>query len=199
MTRESSNTELETVSEDGQIPSVTQIIEAVGLGPSYNGVFPAILERKRLLGSALHAAIHYDADGTLDETSIHPEIAEPLVCWRQFLAESGFRVMHSEVELIHPQWRFKGHPDAVCVRPDGYHAILDLKYVSSLDKGAVALQLAGYRLLVTEVLKLPVASCAALQIHGGRYSYVDLTALAAAETPTFLAALTVVHARQRRR
>lgn len=200
MTHEPSATELALADSVGQIPRVTQIIEAAGLAPNYNGVSPAVLERKRVLGTALHAAIHYDAEGTLDEGSVHPEIADGLALWRQFLAESGFRVVHSELELVHPRWRFKGHPDAVCVLPNGPgHAVVDLKRVSSVDKEAVALQLAGYRLLVTDVLKLPVAACAALQIHDGRFRYIDLTAEATAQAQTFLAALVVFRARQRRR
>jgi hypothetical protein len=78
-------------------------------------------------------------------------------------------------------------------------AIVDLKRVASIDNEAVALQLAAYRLLVMDVLGLPVARCAALQIDGGRYRYHDLTAQAAAQVQTFLAALTVFRARQRRR
>lgn len=199
MTREPSDAEIALADSLGQIPSVTEILEATGLGPNYNGVPPAILERKRLLGTALHLAVHYDTEGTLDEASVHPEIAESLGLWRQFLMESGFRVIHSELELIHPQWRFKGHPDVVCAMPKGGHAIVDLKRVASVDKPAVALQLSGYQLLVQDVLKLPVAACAALQIHEGQYHYVDLTALAAAGTQTFLAALLVFQARHRRR
>lgn len=197
MSREPSPAELALADNIGQIPSVTQVIEAVGLGANYNGVPPAVLERKRVLGTALHLAIHYDAEGTLDEASVHPEIAESLALWRRFLAESGFRVLHSEIELIHPQWRFKGHPDVICQTPKG-HVIVDIKRVASVDKSAVAMQLAGYRLLIQDALKMPVAGCAALQLHEGRYQYFDLTAQALAETQTFLAALMVYHARQRR-
>jgi len=200
MTRKPSATALALADSLGQIPSVTEILAATGLGPNYNGVPLAILERKRLLGSALHLAVHYDAEGTLDESSLHPEITEDVALWRQFLAESGYTVTHSEIELIHPRWRFKGHPDVVCLLPGSEgHAILDVKRVASVDAEAVARQLAAYRLLVTDVLGVPVAKCAALQINGGRYRYHDLTKLALAGAQTFLAALLVHQARQRRR
>ena len=199
MSQEPSDTDLTLATSLGQIPSVTAILAAVGLGPNYNGVSPAVLERKRLLGSALHWAVHYDALSVLDETSVHPDIQPSLALWRAWLAESGFRVLQTELEIIHPRWLFLGHPDAICLMPKGGHAILDLKLVASVDKSAVALQLAGYRILVQDVLKLPVSTCAALQIDGGRYRYLDLTTQAIAESQTFLAALIVFKARQRRR
>ena len=129
-----------------QIPSVTQILRAVGLAPTFNGVPAQVLERKRQLGQALHRAIQYDVEGVLDESSLHPDIAGGFAAYRAVRA-SGFLIDRAEVEVVDAEWRVMGHPDALGTDPQGAPAIIDWKAVHTIDLDAVAYQVAAYMFL----------------------------------------------------
>ena len=126
-------------------PSVTQVLKACGLGPNYAGVPKDILEHARLRGAALHQAIQFHHEGTLDVSSLHMEIQPGFQSYLDFLAETGHRAIASELELIHPDWQYVGHPDRVgWLGTD--RVILDWKHVASVDVRAGRLQLAAYRM-----------------------------------------------------
>ena len=127
------------------LPSVTQIIRAVGLGPNYAEVPREVLEHARLRGQALHRAIQFHHEGTLDVSSLHSEIQPGFQSYLDFLAGTGHRAIASEPELIHPAWQYVGHPDRVGWLGK-YRVILDWKHVSSVDVQAGRLQLAAYRM-----------------------------------------------------
>ncbi len=125
-------------------PSVTEVIEACGLGLE----IPGPPERRAYYlarGRALHAAIQYDLEGVLDPATVHPEIAPGLDAWRKFVADTGYLSEASEIELRHERWRFLGHPDTVG-RLNGRRVLLDLKY-NTVDLAYSALQHGGYALL----------------------------------------------------
>lgn len=199
MIRESSETEIALADSLGQIPSVTEILEAMKLGPNYNGVPAARLERKRLFGQALHRAIQYDVEGALDEATLHPDIIGGFRAYRAVL-ESGFRVERAEVELIDPQWRVKGHPDALATAPHGAPAIIDWKFAKGYDLDAAAYQLAAYRWLVRQVLgedRMPYV----IELHADGRPNVTALGTRIAELnaeQVFLASVVVYHAQRRR-
>ena len=58
----------------GDLPRVTEVLRAVGLGPDFSAVPAATLEHARQRGTALHAAIEWHHEGTLDPDSLHPEV-----------------------------------------------------------------------------------------------------------------------------
>ncbi len=183
----------------GQVPSVTRILAAMGLGPDYDGVPTGVLERKRRLGQALHAAIQYDVEGTLDEASIHPDIAAPFAAYRAVRA-SGFRVERAEVELLDVEWRVIGHPDALGADPNGAPALLDWKAVYSLDQDAVAYQLAAYRWLARRsgqgervTYAIQFTRDGTYRVHRMDTRIADLNA-----EQIFLAAVLLWHARARK-
>lgn len=179
-------------------PSVTEILRAVGLGPDYSAVPEATLERASLRGQALHAAIAYHAAGVLDEASIHPEIAPGFSVYLKFLADSQHQAIASEIDLIHPAWHYRGHPDRI-----GFlgadRVLIDFKYMDSVDLAATAYQLAAYRLAWHALRSSePIRQCFVLQLkHDGTYRLHELPkgGWAKAEQ-VFLAALVVYRARQ---
>lgn len=71
------------------IPSVTQVIEAVGLS-NFGGVNNELLERAAAFGDAVHAAINYKCKGTLDEDSIDPALIPYLQGWENFVEDYGY-------------------------------------------------------------------------------------------------------------
>ena len=88
--------------------SVTKVIRAGGLGPDYSTVPPAVLAAAAARGRAVHAMVHYDCEGTLDENTIDPAIAPYLQTWRRFLRESRYMPMLLETRVVHRGLRYAG-------------------------------------------------------------------------------------------
>jgi hypothetical protein len=85
--------------DDRPVPSVTQILKAVNISYDYSQVDEDTVEWKRQLGIAVHAAIHYLGEGTLDQQSIDPVYVAPrLKGYYQFVADTGF--VADQFELI---------------------------------------------------------------------------------------------------
>ena len=127
------------------LPSVTEVLAACGLTSNYGFVEAEKLEMYRQRGQALHLAIQWDAEGTLDRDSLHPEIRPGFDAYREFCFEHGHIAECSELELTHP-YGFQGHLDRVGL-VDGARALIDWKYSDSVDVNGARWQLAGYGLL----------------------------------------------------
>lgn len=180
------------------LPRVTGILQAIGLGPDYSGIGSAVLYRAAARGTALHAAIELHHLGELDEETVHPEIRPGFDAYLAFCRDTGHVPIASEMELIHPQWAYMGHPDRVGWQ-GAERALLDWKYVWSLDEDYVRLQLAGYKLAWNAVHpESPVSRCFALHLRrrDSTYRFVDLTDPLAEQE--FLAALVVYRNLERR-
>lgn len=93
------------------VPSVTQIIAPIA-AIEFANVPPAVLQRKREIGTAVHLACEYLDRGELDEASIDPIIAPYITAYRRFLAERA------------PRWTALEHPR--------YHKLLG--YAGMLDR-----------------------------------------------------------------
>ena len=128
-------------------PRVTQILKDVGLGADFSRVPPARLEYARMRGVALHLAIRYHHEGTLDEASLHPDIKPGFEAYLRFLADTKHELIASEIELIHPAWQYQGHPDRIGFFNGGKRVLLDWKMVADLDIWPVNYQLAAYDML----------------------------------------------------
>ena len=181
------------------LPSVTQILRAVGLSSTYAGVPKEVLEHARLRGQGLHLAIQYHHEGTLDAESLHPEIQPGFRAYLDFLADTGHRAMVSEPELIHPAWQYIGHPDRVgWLGKD--RVILDWKHVAKVDLKAGRLQLAAYRMAWNALHPTePVSRCFLVHLatnSDGKARLHDVTDPGADQI--FLAALVVFRELQRR-
>jgi hypothetical protein len=76
--------------QNGQrIPSVTQILEAVGL-VDYSRIPDTILEHKAEIGTAAHAACHYYDEQDLVLESVAAEVLPYVRAWEAFRRESAF-------------------------------------------------------------------------------------------------------------
>lgn len=129
------------------LPSVTEILEAAGLGPHFHFLPPDKRDYVLARGRALHAAIQYAEEGALDEASLHPAIAGRFRGYRRFRAEQPYRPLLIEPELVHP-WGFCGHPDQIGLWANGIGEELTLlDWKSSIDPLYGARQLAGYAML----------------------------------------------------
>jgi hypothetical protein len=118
------------------VPSVTQIIRAAGLSDSrwYN-------EHARMRGTAVHTAIQYLNEGTLDESSVIPEVDAYLRGYRRFLQQTGFVVQAYEQRVFNPIYRYAGTMDLLGTL-NGKSTVIDIK-TGSVPVWA-GLQLAAY-------------------------------------------------------
>lgn len=181
------------------LPRVTEILARCGLGFNPDGIPWAQLEHARTRGQALHRAIQYHDEGTLDAESLHPEIQPGFRAYLDFLADTGHRAMVSEPELIHPAWQYIGHPDRVgWLGKD--RVILDWKHVAKVDLNAGRLQLAAYRMAWNALHPTePVSRCFLVHLPtngDGKARLHEVTDPGAEQI--FLAALVVFRELQRR-
>jgi hypothetical protein len=181
----------------GRLPSVTEILSATGLAADFSFVKPDVLEWARARGTALHRAIEYHAKGTLDVDSLHPEIVGAFKAYLRFRLDTGYEAFASELELVHDQWGFMGHPDTVGELNGGL-AVIDYKMTASFDKPYVTLQTAGYGMLWNHHHQdRPVEKRFGLHLRkDGTYRLHDVADPEAEQT--FLAAIIVYKAQRRK-
>lgn len=179
------------------LPRVTEILADVGLGPDFSRVPVAVLEAARVRGSAVHAAIEALVYGFFDEADLAEDVLPRLDAYRRFVKESGYETTHTEIEVTHPAWRYRGHPDTA-----GWlltkRIILDWKNTDAVDVDAASLQLAAYRAAWNaEHPTEPVDAIAVVQLKGdGTYRFHEVN-LAEAE-PLWFAAVMVFYGKRAR-
>lgn len=124
------------------LPRVTQVLSDLGF------TYYTHNEQAMALGRSVHKAIHYAERGTLDWQTLHPALAGPLAAYQKLKVEKGLVVVATEVELVHPQWRYIGHPDWIGRRAGSDDLILvDWKVSDAPDVKTAKLQLAAYKML----------------------------------------------------
>jgi hypothetical protein len=105
------------------LPRVTEILAHTGL---VDGRFFTDEARER--GTAVHAAIHYEAQHDLDESSVDPKVLPYLQSYRRWVRDVQPRILRTEFECHHPLLGYVGHPDIECVIEDDEDSwIVDVK------------------------------------------------------------------------
>lgn len=127
-----------------RVPSVTQCLEPLF---DWTKVPAAVLERKRQIGVAIHAAIHLDLTGGVDERSIDAACRPWWDAWRRFRDDMHFepvlvefRVFNSE---LGPGFTYAGTLDEWGPL-QGYPALIDWKTTFLVHADAVGAQTAAY-------------------------------------------------------
>ncbi len=120
-----------------KLPSVTQILDTVGLISSF-----AKSETAALRGSLVHKACHYLAEGKLDWASVDARILGYVLAYQKFLDETRFEPEILECSQYHRDYLYAGTPDAV-----GKHIKMG-RYLYDIKTGSPAkyhgLQTAAY-------------------------------------------------------
>lgn len=188
---------------DGRpVPGVTEALQVI-TAAAYRGADAEVLAAKAALGSAVHAVIELDVEGTLDVPALDPLLVPWYGAWRAFLAQSGFRPRLSEGLVASRRYGYCGKLDLfgelpVAKRTTPVLALIDAKCVTTVMPSTAA-QLAGYEVALREThpdLLPPGALCSryALQLHPERTRPYTLHEFAsAADLRLFLACLTVTH------
>lgn len=168
--------------EGRRVPSVTQVLDAYS---DFSMIPPAVLERKRQIGTAVHAAIELDLKDELDYGFIDPVWAGYFGGWLAFKEQSGFVVEAAEQRVFHKTLRYAGTLDLIGGLPKAGAVLLDTKTCVMLPKSAGP-QTAAYR----EAIKQPKRKRFALQLAAdGSYKLEPLIAIN--DFAIFQAALTL--------
>lgn len=140
---------------DGRlVPSVTQILRAVGVSEDFELLRArglrqaAAIDRKRELGAALHADAAAFDDGDLDLEAVHPDVRPYLEAWILCRRNLELSPLMRERQLYSERDGFCGTCDAVCYRgADPERLILiDLK-CGDPESTPARFQTAGYQIL----------------------------------------------------
>jgi hypothetical protein len=169
-----------------KVPSVTQILSAVGLS-DYSRVPKNVLEEASVRGSAVHRIIEMSDMGQLIEC---PEWARGyLSAWERFLIEKSVCILECETIIFNEKLRYAGTLDRVAL-VSGKTYILEIKTTQEEMRGH-QIQTAGYKLAYkpSVVNRCPVLRAAVYVRADGTYSFKEHTRPGAENV--FLSALQV--------
>lgn len=168
---------------DGHIiPSVTQILFAMGLIKSYTNN-PWYAER----GIAIHRACHLMDIDDLDESTLDPQLRGYIDAYRKFKEESAWKFEHLEESLCHPAYRY-------CGTPDRWLPLIDIKSTENHEP----LQLEAYAELLRANGFNPLIHAYFLTLYeDGKYK-LDPYKLDRTRLGVFLSATIVYHERKER-
>jgi hypothetical protein len=123
------------------VSSVTQILKAV-YPDVYAGIPERILERKAMLGIAVHKVIELYLEKRLDFTSLHTEVQPYFESWLSWWCDREHGVYRSERRFYYPAMDYTGTIDFEG-QLDGEEWNVDWK-ITTHELGTHRLQLAGY-------------------------------------------------------
>ncbi len=146
------------------VPGVTQSLSVVERG--FQFVDPGVLEAARQFGTHVHKAIELFNLGVLDEEALDPALAPYLAAWKQFLFDTGFKVLAAEQRVWHPRLKYAGRNDVTGLwRKRTW--LIDLK--SGAVPRTCALQTAAYQ----EAAPEKPQRRAALQLSPGKFNLIE--------------------------
>lgn len=154
-----------------KVYSVTRVLRRL---IDFSGIDPAVLEKARERGKAVHRAIELDIAGDLDDESLHPEVRERFLGWRNFVKLSGFKVISSEQRVYSERHGYAGTID-LCgtIRRETY--LPDIK-ATALVPPTVGLQTAAYAQALRETIKCGPVRRGVLHLKaGGKWQFLPLT------------------------
>lgn len=156
--------------QDGrEIPSVSSVLQAAGL-TDLRWVSQYALNR----GTAIHDAILFHHEGTLDEDSLDPVVKPYLEQFKKFLAISGAKVLKAE-QIVYDSFRNYAGKYDLLLKMNGATWLIDVKtntkprhvgtqlgaYYCAARSNGIAVQKLGClvlkpaRFMFTEFLALP--------------------------------------------
>ncbi len=122
-------------------PSVTQILHAFDNG--LDGIDQDVLDRKSMLGRAVHRACELDDKGDLDGDTLHPVVAPYLEQWRKFRRDMRVQVIGNEHIVVNTLHKYVGTNDRLVAFGRFELAVLDIK--SGMKRRTHEWQTGGYK------------------------------------------------------
>lgn len=151
------------------IPSVTQILEDNRLRVDLSQVPPAVLERARQRGVAVHLATHFDDEGSLDEGTVDPIVWPYVQAWRAFRKARSVEILEMEQRRVHSTLGYAGTSDRIASVDLGRRRGLALIDLKTGDQTGVGYQLAAYQELYRNAIgEFPVMARWSVVLHPER-------------------------------
>lgn len=122
------------------VPGVTSVLKTAGI-IDYSMIPQDVLRTAAARGTAVHLALQFLDEGTLDRDSISEDLVGYISAYERFCADSGFTCAQIEQRVYHPGCQYAGTLDRTGVIGGGL-AVLDFK--TGLVLPGHALQLAAY-------------------------------------------------------
>ena len=130
-----------------RVPSVTEVLKIVGLGPDFGMVAPDVLEAARERGELVHQLTELIDLGHLSATdAADTEVQGYVNAYLRFKEEAGFEVEAVEKVVVNTRYRYAGTIDRVgrCMKlAQPGRRITDIKCVAQVSP-VTRLQVAGY-------------------------------------------------------
>ena len=114
------------------VPSPSRVFRALGLSPA----FPdnAAVRAAQARGRAVHLAIQYAQEGTLDEGTVPAPALPFYAAWRRFVDECGWTPVAIEQDTYHASLPYHGIIDAIGhVGDEDMPSVVDWKTGDSFD------------------------------------------------------------------
>lgn len=141
---------LYTLPDGRTVPSVTQILRAVGVSTDFEAIAAmsdekrAQLEYRRQLGTVVHADCHTFDDNDLDTSTVSADVEPYLWAWADFRANSRLVPLSRERRVFDRQRFYCGTLDGIFLSPAGRHVLVDIK-LGDPEDAACAFQTAAYQ------------------------------------------------------
>lgn len=117
-----------------RLPSVTQVLGELS-ARAYRFVDKDTMQRTAWVGQCVHAVIEQDSHDNLDEEALDAQLLPFLTKWRQFRAQSGFKVIHSEQRVASLRYGYAGTLDLFGRLNDRW-ALIDNKRTAGVPRTA---------------------------------------------------------------
>ena len=131
---------------DGRrVPSVTEILRAVGVSEDFAHANPEDLEFRRQLGTEVHRMAHAFDDDDVDWDTVDPRVRPYLDAWAAWRINAGAMPVQRERRVFHPGYFYAGTLDGIFELANGTRILCDIKS-SDLVNYASNLQVAAYEM-----------------------------------------------------
>lgn len=175
-----------------EIPSVTTVLSAQGIGADFTMVDEATLEFAKNRGVAVHAAVQFLLEDRLDWSTVDERIVPYLQAFERFRKATGFEPIEVEQPLFDPGLRIAGTPD-MWGWMGNRRVVVDLKATAALHPGN-RIQVAGYQRMIHVARKQRIDGRYLLQLRkDGRPNLVECKD--PIEPHVFVAAVSAHHGR----
>lgn len=109
-------------------------------------------------GAAIHLATHFIEQGELDWSTVDDRIKSRIEAYQKFRAETGFKLLCSELMLFSKRYQFAGTIDRI------FEGVILVDIKSSIEP-IVDIQLGAYSLLIDEATSHKVKKAAAVELR----------------------------------
>jgi len=131
-----------------KILGLTETLHSVAMYQYLDNVKDDVAEWARERGQGAHLATLFHDRGTLDESSVHPDVRPFLNAWIEFKKMNPFKMLHYETPIYSKTFRFGCTPDRI-VQAGAVGGVLEIK-ASAYKSPTYRIQTVGQAIAASE-------------------------------------------------